>query len=212
MKDNFVDVEQRVKRYWFKDGIGELAGGGLFVVLGLYFSGHEWLPPNSLARTLLDSSLILVLIGGIFITRWLINLLKTRLTYPRTGYVEYFPSQKNTPARRILTAVIAMGVSLLLVLFGRFVGSFNWIPGFTGLVAGVIFIMTQAHGGEGRFYILGGLSIILGLVLSFSGLSESYSLGLFYGLIGAAAIISGGLTLARYLRENPMPVEGSNER
>jgi len=212
MKDSFADVEQRVKRYWFKDGIGELAGGGLFVVLGLYFSGHEWLPPNSLARTLLDSSLILVLIGGIFITRWLINLLKTRLTYPRTGYVEYFPSQKNTPSRRILTAVIAMGVSLLLVLFGRFVGSSNWIPGFTGLIAGVIFIMTQARGGEGRFYILGGFSIILGLALSFSGLSESYSLGLFYGLVGIAAVISGGLTLARYLRENPMPVEESNER
>jgi len=212
MKDNLVYVEQRVKRYWFKDGIGELAGGGLFVVLGLYFAGHEWLPPNSLARTLLDSSLILILIGGMFVTRWSINFLKTRLTYPRTGYVEYFPSQKNTPSRRILTAVIAMSVSLSLVLFGRFVGSFNWIPGFTGLVAGVIFIMTQARGGEGRFYILGGLSIILGLALSFSSLSESYSLGLFYGLIGMAAMISGGLTLARYLRENLMPAEGNNER
>ena len=211
MNNNLSDVEQRIKRYWFKDGIGELAGGGLFLVIGLYFAGHEWLLPNSVARTLLDSSLVLLLIGGVFVTRWLINLLKARLTYPRTGYVEYYPSRKNTPARRILTAVIAMGVSLLLVLFGQFVGSFNWIPGFTGLVAGVIFIITRARGGEGRFYFLGGTSIILGLVLSFSGLSVSYSLSLFYGSIGVAALISGSLTLARYLRENPIPAEDQNE-
>jgi hypothetical protein len=207
MKDHFMDVEQRVKRYWFRDGIGELAGGGLFVVIGLYFAGHNWLPPNSAIRAIWDSSLVLLLIAGMFVTRRLINVLKTRLTFPRTGYVEYLPSQKNTPARRILTAVIAMAVSLLLVLFGRYVGSFNWIPGFTGLVAGAILIMTQTRSGERRFYFLGGLSILVGLVLSFSGLSESYSLGLYYGLVGVAAMLSGGLTLAHYLRENPMPAE-----
>jgi hypothetical protein len=211
MKDSFWDVEQRVKRYWFKDGIGELAVGGLFVVIGLYFAGHEWLPPNSTARTLLDSSLIIILIAGVFATRWSINLLKSRLTYPRTGYVEYFPSRKNTPSRRILTGVIAMSVSLSLVLIGKFVGSFNWLSGFTGLAAGAAFIMTQARSGGNRFYFLGGLSIVLGLALSFSTLSESYSLGLFDGLIGIAAMLSGGLTLARYLRENPMPADGNNE-
>jgi hypothetical protein len=211
MKENFSEVEQRVRRYWYTDGLGEIAGGGLFLMIGLYFAGHEWLPSNSLARTLLDSSLIIVLIGGIFVTRWLINLLKTRLTYPRTGYVEYFPSQKNTRSRRILTAVIAMGVSTLLALFGRLIGSFNWISAFTGLAIGVVFIMTKARGGEGRFYILGGLSIILGVALAFIELSESYSLGLFYGSMGVAAMISGSLTLARYLRENPMPMEENNE-
>jgi hypothetical protein len=207
MKDDFSEVEQRVKRYWFKDGIGELAGGGLFVVIGLYFAGHNWLPPNPGIRAVWDSSLILLLIAGIFVTRRLINALKTSLTYPRTGYVEYFPSQKNTPARRALTAGVAMVFSLLLVFFGKYVGSFNWIPGFTGLVAGAIFIMTQARGGELRFYFLGAISILLGLVLSFSGLSESYSLGLFYGLVGVAALFSGSLTLVHYLRENPMPAE-----
>lgn len=28
MKDNVSDVEQRVKRYWYADGFGELVGGG----------------------------------------------------------------------------------------------------------------------------------------------------------------------------------------
>jgi hypothetical protein len=104
-----------------------------------------------------------------------------------------------------------MGVSALLALFGGLIGSFNWISAFTGLAIGVVFIMTKARGGEGRFYILGGLSIFLGLAFAFIELPESYSLGLFYGSMGVAAMISGGLTLARYLRENPMPKEESNE-
>jgi len=28
MNNNVSDVEQRVKRYWFVDGFGELIGGG----------------------------------------------------------------------------------------------------------------------------------------------------------------------------------------
>ena len=208
MENRLLDVEQRVKRYWFQDGIGEIAGGGLFLLIGLYFAGHEWLPPNSVARTLVDSSLAILLIGGVYVTRWLINVLKAHLTYPRTGYVEYHPNPKNSGSHRIWTAITAIGVSMLLVLFGRYVGSFNWLPGFTGLVVSVALLMARARiDGLGRFYFLAALSVISGLGLSVSGLSMRYSFGLFYGLVGAASMASGCLTLLRYLRENPLPVE-----
>ena len=208
MENRLLDVEQRVKRYWFQDGIGEIAGGGLFLLIGFYFAGHEWLPPNSIARTLLDSSLAILLIGGVYVTRWLINVLKARLTYPRTGYVEYHPNPKNSGPHRIWTAITALGVSMLLVLFGRYVGSFNWLTGFTGLVVGVAFFIARARtDGLGRFYFLAAFSVICGLGLSVSGFSMRYSLSLFYGLVGAVSMVSGGLILIRYLRENPLPVE-----
>jgi len=213
MKDNFSEVEQRVKRYWYTDGLGEIAGGGLFLVIGLYFAGHEWVPSNSPAGALLDSSLMLLLIGGAYVTRWLVNELKTRLTYPRTGYVDYGPGRKNTRSAGFLTGGIAVGVAMLLVMLGRFTGTFNWLPAFTGLLFGIILMIVLARtSGLIRFYLLGGFCIITGLVLSFSRLSESYSLGLLYGLIGVAALISGGLTLAHYLRANPLPAEKNNER
>jgi hypothetical protein len=98
MQNNFSEVEQRVKRYWFKDGLGELVGGGMILLIGLYFAGQEGLPEGSVGRTLLQSSLVLLVIGGALATRWLVNSLKTRLTYPRTGYVEYEPGPKNTPS------------------------------------------------------------------------------------------------------------------
>lgn len=206
MQNNLIDVEQRVKRYWFKDGLGELVGGGMILLIGLYFAGQEWLPEGSLGRTLLQSSLVLLVIGGALAARWLVNTLKTRLTYPRTGYVEYEPGPKNTPSRRVFTAGIAISVSALLVIFGRSFGSFNWLPGFTGLLFGVVFILLRARSnGVGRFYVLGTFCVILGMALSFSGLSMGYSLGLFYGLTGIVSMVSGGVTLLRYLRENPLP-------
>jgi len=215
MKDNFSDVEQRVKRYWYTDGIGELAGGGLFLLIGLYFAGHEWSSSNSLVRTLLDSSLVLLLIGGAYATRWLVNILKTRLTYPRTGYVDYGTSRKDTSSGRFLTGAIAVGVSMLLVILGKFVGSFDWLPSFTGLLFGIILMTVIARvSGLGRFFLLGGFCIILGLALSFSGLPTDYSLALLYGLTGLASMLSGGIVLLRYLRENPIlaDAERQNER
>jgi hypothetical protein len=59
--------------------------------------------------------------------------------------------------------------------------------------------------------LLGGLAIALGVALSYSGLSQAYNLGLFYGLLGIAIVISGGLVLRRYLSENPLPSENEHE-
>jgi hypothetical protein len=212
MQNNLTDVEQRVKRYWFKDGLGELVGGGMMLLIGLFFAGQKWLPQGSMGRTLLQSSLTVLLIGGALAMRWLVNKLKTRLTYPRTGYVEYEPGPKNTPSRRVFTAGIAISVSALLVIFGRSFGSFNWLPGFTGLLFGVVFIILRARSnGVGRFYVLGTFCVILGMALSFSGLPMGYSLGLFYGLTGIVSMVSGGITLISYLRENPLPDESKHE-
>jgi hypothetical protein len=208
MGTNLSQVEQRVRRYWYTDGIAELAGGGMLLLIGLYFSGQEWLPRGSFARSLLEASLALLLIGGALLTRRLVNALKLRLTYPRTGYVEYPAGRKDTTSRRLLTGGIAAAVAALLVLAGRWVGSFDWMTAFTGIVFAIVFTVLRARAsGLHRFYILGGFCLVLGLGLSFSGLPMGYSLGLLYALTGVASMLSGGITLARYLRSNPMPPE-----
>jgi len=208
MNANQTEIEQRVKRYWYTDGIAELAGGGMLLLIGLYFSGQELLPAGSTARTLLEASLALLLIGGVLVTRRLVNALKIRLTYPRTGYVDYGEGRKNTGSRRLLTGGIAAAVAALLVLAGQWVGSFEWITAFTGLVFGLVFMILRARAsGLARFYVLGGFCLVLGVGLSLSGLPMGYSLGLLYGLIGLASMLSGSIVLARYLRANPVPSE-----
>lgn len=212
MKDNFSDVEQRVKRYWFSDGISELAGGGMFFLLGIYFGIPQYLGENSLLSVILQSSLVLVMIGGIFLVRWLVTVLKTRLTYPRTGYVEYRVDKGNALRRRTFVMAVAMVAAFLMVLLARWIQIVDSTVLITGIAVGGVFILLRGKSsGVQRFYFFGGISVILGIVLSLSGLPNGYSLAAFYSLMGLVVMAVGGVVLFRYLKENPLPAEGPNE-
>lgn len=212
MQNNLSDVERRVKRYWYTDGIGELIGGGMFILLGLYFALQEFLGQNSLVSGILQVSLILVMIGGMYIGRRLINALKTRVTYPRTGYVEYEVDEQKMRSRRIWIVLLAFMISALTMVFVSLFQFFDAIVAVTGVAVGLILVILRAKSaGLTRFYFLGAVSILLGLVLSSSGLPNAYSLGLFYGLMGLGFMISGGLTLQRYLKENPFPLDAEHQ-
>jgi hypothetical protein len=212
MKDNFSEVEQRVKRYWFSDGIGELAGGGMFLLLAAYFGIPQFLGENNLLSVILQSSLVLVMLVDIFLVRWLVTVLKTRLTFPRTGYVEYRVDKNQALRRRILTMAFAMVMAFLMVLLARSIQVVDSTVFVTGIVVGVVFVILRGKSfGVQRFYFLGAISMVVGILLSFSGLSSGYSLAAFYGVMGIVVMVSGGMVLFRYLRENPLPTEGSNE-
>lgn len=206
MQSNLSDVEQRVKRYWYTDGIGELIGGGMFVLLGVYFALQEFWGSNSVIGGILQVSLILVMIGGMTISRWLVNTLKTRLTYPRTGYVEYQVDERKMKTRRLWVIILAFTISALTMIFVHLFQAFDSIVAVTGVGVGLILVILRAKSsGLARFYVLGAVSVVLGLALSISGLPNGYSLGLFYGLMGLFFMLFGGLTLRRYLEDNPLP-------
>jgi len=211
MQNSYSDVERRVKRYWYIDGIGELIGGGAFLLLGLYFSMQQYFGDRSLVGVLLQSGFAVVLIGLVFVGRRLINLLKTHLTYPRTGYVEYPATETYAVARRILAGVIAMAVAFELLPPDTDMGAIDSMVAVTGVLVAIVLLVKQGwSSGIPRFYALSAVSFLLGAALSISGLPRGYNLGAFYGLTGIAFLISGGLTLQHYLHENPLPVEGKN--
>jgi hypothetical protein len=213
MQSNLSDVEQRVKRYWYTDGIGELISGGMFMLLGIYFAAQQYLGEKSLAGGLLQAGLVLFLIGGMSIGRWLIKAMKSRLTYPRTGYVEYRVDRQNMNRRRVIVATVAGLVAAFSLVFAQRIASFlNLTLALTGILVGVILIFLQGRAsGLERFYALGAISIVLGIALSLSSLPDGYSLGLFYGLMGLAFVLSGGIVLRRYVQENPFPAEDERE-
>lgn len=212
MQRNMSDVEQRVKRYWYTDGIGELIGGGMFILMGIYFALQEFLGQNSMVSGILQVSLILVMIGGMYLSRRLINMLKTHVTYPRTGYIEYQVDESSMKSRRIWVAILAFTISALTMVFVRLFQFFDSIVLVTGVAVALILVILRAKSsGLARFYVLGAVSIALGLALSISGLPNAYRLGLFYGLMGVCFIISGGLTLQRYLHDNPLPADAERQ-
>ena len=212
MDDKLLDMEQRVKRYWYSDGIAELSIGGMFALLGLYFGIQGYFGEDSTVGVILQVSMILVMIVGILGSNWLVRTLKARLTYPRTGYVEYKARDKDANQRRYVVIGVALIITVLSIVLINFIRGFDSMVLGTGILIAAVFIALRGKSsGVTRFYYLGGVSLFLGIGLSFGSLSQAYNLGLFYGLLGVALIVSGGLTLQRYLAENPLPADDDHE-
>ena len=210
--NDIKQVEKRVKRYWYTDGIAELASGGMFLLLGLYFGVLGYFEEGSLVSVILQASMVLVMIGGAFEVRWLVNTLKSRLTYPRTGYVEYRVNEKDAKIRRYVVAGVAMIIAIASIVLVDTIHGLDSMVLITGVLVGIIFIALRGKSsGLQRFYVLGGLAIMLGFGLAYTQLPQAYTLSLFYGLLGVAILISGGLVLQRYLAENPATSENDNE-
>ena len=92
------------------------------------------------------------------------NVLKVRLTYPRTGYVQYRVNERDATKRRWLVAGVAMVVAIASILLVDTIRSLDSMVLVTGLLVGVIFIALRGKAsGLKRFYVLGGLAIVLGV-------------------------------------------------
>jgi len=212
MEDKMLDVERRVKRYWYSDGIAEISVGGLFLLLGLYFGLQGYFGDDSTLGVILQVSLVFVMMGGFFGVQWLVNTLKTRFTYPRTGYVEYRTNDKDASQRRYVAIAVALIIAIAAMVLVKYIHVLSSMVLMTGVIVFIVFIALRSKSlGVNRFFVMGSFSLLLGVGLSLGSLSDTYSLALFYGLMGVAVMVSGGLVLRRYLHENPMPAESDNE-
>jgi hypothetical protein len=193
---------QRTRRYWYEDGLVELAAGGLFLAIGIVLGAQGAVPESSPAYAILGMAFPLVIIGGMLLGRRLIPAAKARLTYPRTGYVSYpRPSRRRRLFTTGLAVVVAAGLGAAALTLPRAPGGLLVL--LQGLLLGVL--LTILGQGLPRFFLLGGWSAILGVGLSLLTTSEETASGALYGLTGLALVVSGGLVLASYLRRNRIP-------
>ena len=201
MNNDLNQVAQRTRQYWFIDGLTELSVGGTFVILGLYFYFQSILPSASLILLTLQMGFVVLLFGVIFLSRYLVNKFKSGLTFPRTGYVSYKRASKK---QRIISVSIAIIIaSLIIALFLSTPLSLNWIPAITGLIVGIVWLILAVRVGLIRFYLQSILSLLLGVGLSLARLETYQSLAIYYAVMGIVLLISGGVTLAKYLRQHP---------
>ncbi len=201
MNDELEHVVQRTRQYWFSDGLVELSIGGIFIFLGAYFFVQSHLQPRSLILFILQAGLILAIFGSMYIGRRLVSRYKSRMTHPRTGYVTY--KQASKPQRMRSIGLVLFMVTLIVALFLTTTISMNWIPAITGLIVSILWLISAARVGLIRLYVQSLLSLLLGVGLSLASLETYQSLAVYYAVIGLVLILSGGLTLIRYLRQNP---------
>jgi hypothetical protein len=208
MNEQLQQLTRRTRQYWYIDGISELSFGGLCLLLALYFLSQALLPAESTLSSMLTTGFVLILVGAGLATRKLIHTLKSRLTYPRTGYVGYTHPNKN---RRVLNMLVAsfMGILIAALMAGAPI-SLEWIPGVSGLLFGAAWLYFGSRVGLVRFYLLAAFSALAGVSISLAHIPEDTGLAAYYALLGAAMLVSGGLTLWGYLRSTNLPEADSS--
>ena len=220
-------AEKRSWSYWFADGLPQLLIGISGVLFGFYFISMT--TPASTALVVLSfvafGAYLLIQIRAPQILEWL----KSRITYPRTGYAAspYFATKNNvycdanlnlTPVqdpnapaiaeikrvrrarnRRLSRTYILMALASLGLWFVHA----PWICTLTGVVMGIILWMgTRADKSVSLLVILG--FPVVGFSVGALQLAPHARVGSFILGVGLLFLLDGLVSLALYLRRNPV--------
>lgn len=207
MEKNLKASQNRALQYFFADGLAELSGGAICLLLAIYFVIQQILPAS-------QGSFALIFLGvfvAAFGIRKLMLWVRERSTYPRTGFVE--PKQ-GWEDRRFLG--IAIGFTLLLMGFNlytifRGIRTVVWMPVLCGIIFAFLFALAGSRTKLVRFYFLAGFCLLLGVFLALSGLGDLWGAALLSLGVSLVLIAFGVVTRLTYLRQTYMIAEQADE-
>ncbi|MFB0533351.1 MAG: hypothetical protein ACETWR_00040 [Anaerolineae bacterium] len=210
MMTNDIDkVIQRAHRYWYEDGLAEIATGWMFVLCGLFLLMMRLVRPGwPLACIVAVTFTSLVAFGGLAVSR-AVKAVKNRITYPRTGYVSYRRPESNR-RRRIAAAGVGIALWVLGIVLS-IAGAPAWLvsmPMVEGLIIGAGLVYLGHRLGIARFYALAFLSALIGVMVALNGFDDALGSAAYFGQMGLVQTASGLFTLRTYLSQTQPPVEG----
>jgi hypothetical protein len=222
--DRIESVLERPKFYNNIDGVGELGMG----VMILGYAMLMWLQVHSPASAMWHR--LYVVLPLIFLMISIIDrgskAIKKRITYPRTGFVEYKKRDSVWPA------VIALVVSAVVAVGVGFAARSHWSIGshlglttpaaLFGLVLAVVYGYGIARAARWKWAVAGAIAIcsvaIAMLPADLVGrLAESGQVGFSAAVVGAwllsvlvygvILLISGGISFVLYLQRTQPPMQ-----
>lgn len=203
MTDSIDELLRRTRRYYYDDGLVEIAVALLFLVAGFGLLIFAAIQESTLAGALLMLGLLaLAIAGGLFIKR-AVEALKQRVTYPRSGYVSYREGEEDRNRWPVLLAALILFIGGLFFLPQELARTSTAIGFLTGAVLFYLGYRLSLR----RFYPLGVLSLVAGVSTSYLFADEALGAGLALAIIGAGLFLSGGLVFFAYLRDHPLADE-----
>lgn len=197
MSNIVEEITRRTYRYYYEDGLVEIAVGAMFLFLGLALLLFEWVLLDSSWGWLMGIALPVLTLSAVFGVKRLIVSLKARVTYPRTGAVTY-RDQPGSGRWLLLAAVF------LLVVAGFFFPEDTVTTAF--MAGGLLAVILLYMGGRvslARMQAAAIVPIAAGVFSGFTRMGDIPGTALVFGLTGAELLLFGAVALVRYLRENP---------
>lgn len=209
--DPMMDITRRTERYWYQDGIWELSFGLVNAILGAFYllvAQRDWTGPMALVLLVIQA---VVIIGTFVLINRGVKTLKERITYPRTGYVAYRrPATRTRIKRALLSALLGISIAILVGAAATARLTPNRVPLVASIIMAAALIYLGFRFSLLRLYLTAGLTIVIGYAVSLSSLSETYSTAAYFGGFGLLMIVSGGITMFRYVH-NTSPASGSDD-
>ncbi len=201
------EIERRPRQYWNADGLPDLTVGSLWIIWGAAFILPEVLPQGSWLRYYW-MVVPLLLIGGGFAANWATKMFKRRLTFPRTGYVEW---PEPGMLQWIVPALLGAGVAAVIWVLARRIGPGSLealiSPGVALLLA-LGFLCASVRQRLPHYLWSSAASLALALVFARMGPSLEHGLVCLFLALGALSLLLGTLRLRSFLRRNPVSQEG----
>jgi hypothetical protein len=213
-------AQHRAWNYWFEDGLPTLVGGCGCVLFGLSF-----LFDHTVFR------LVWMALYGVILLRHrpIVEWLKARLTYPRTGYVTPPSSPKDElpplpdvaelsleadPVRLLENAsegherkkrMILVQVMLLAAVLGTMFIDHPWTYAAAGIDLALALWIMNGKDFQLSWIAIGGIPLI-GFYLAIfppASLTPAHRLGYFVTAVGVLIVAEGAVALVQYLWRNP---------
>ena len=201
------ELMRRTRRYWYEDGLWEIAVGGFFLLLALLWYAQARTPQGSPLWAIYAFTPILLIVLVYTLGMRLIERLRSRHVWPRTGYVK--PSRRAYwPFSRVIGLVV---VALLALGFvAPSIAGGKWLPALWGLGFALVLVVGARFLGLRRWYALAAWALLAGLAAFPSPFPWLVSGALFWLALGLGWLACGIYALRRYRRSLARSPRGGN--
>lgn len=206
-KINLQEIEQKAWRESMRDGLEMI----MISVILLGTSATYFSSPTRFFFTI---------IFPLLLARPIIESVRRRYTYPRTGYVKVQTDDAKKTAMGIflyMAVVVAVIAVALYIIFGSGLWPpyvfYQAAPAFLGAMLLGAMIYTRSKSGDPRYHVYGLIALASGIAFSIHRFAPVKSgLTLYLLFVGGVFMLFGLVQFATFLREHPHPPgAGENE-
>jgi hypothetical protein len=201
-------IIRKTHRAWFEDGVWEIGFSLAILIIALYDWLVFWLDLETRLGMWLPLLQVAVFLGALLPVRWVVDRLKARFSFPRTGYVAFRRETKSGIGKRI---VLGAGIGALVgaaVVTASLASNLKAVvPAIIGLVFGLTMGYLTWRFSLYRFAVIGMLTIALGVVLAFTAPDNEIGAAILLSGFGFLLLFSGCIALWRYLKRHPLASE-----
>lgn len=202
-------IIRKTQREWYADGIWEMGFGVAILLIALFYWVSDWLKLEQYLGLGLPVVQLLFFVAAFLGVRWFVAGLKERVAFPRTGYVVFRRLQPRLWWRRIaLGAGVGIAVGGLQVIF---VGEGSKSVAWVGLVFALVMVFLSLRFGVGRFFLVGLATFGLGMGAAVFIPDEWAGMAALFTAFGVLNLISGLVSMFRFVRRYPVALEGQEE-